>query len=289
MKKLYIVIIALSFMLTACGNQSHSTIIVVGSNSVQPYAEILLEAFTLIYPEIEIDIQGGGSTAGITSVENGIADIGMISRELAENERHLIPIEIAKDGLAIIIHPNNPVSDVTLEQIRGIYKGTITKWKEVGGVDREIHVITREEGSGTRKAFEDLVMHKEYIYPRAIVQSSNGAIKQLVAGDKNAIGFISLGLVDQTVKALRLDGIEASDENIINGKYGLFRPFLYVTKDTVADNAQVFIEFTLSSEGQQILVMEGLIGCGDLKALQTELEDDNVLSEEKNTQTSLGR
>lgn len=243
----------------ACAQRPAEGIIIAGSSSVQPYAEVLAEDYSLSHPESEIDIQGGGSSAGITAVETGTADIGMSSRALNENEQALWSVEIAKDGLAIIINPQNPVQDLTLDQIRDIYTTQISDWSELGGPRASIHIIAREDGSGTQSAFESLVMRKAQITPRAIIQDSNGAIRQLVSGDRNSIGFISLGLVDQTVKAIRLDGVAPTRENVINGSYSLFRPFLFVANGPPTGLTKQFIDFTLSSEGQQLLVNEGLI------------------------------
>jgi phosphate transport system substrate-binding protein len=186
----------------------------------------------------------------------------MSSRNLKEPEQHLWSIEIAKDGLALIVNPDNPVRNLTMEQIRGIYTMDITSWSQLGGAKAKIHIITREEGSGTRSAFEEMVMGEERISPRAIVQDSNGAVRQLVADDRYSIGFISLGLVDigqRPVLALNIDGAEASRENIINGSYKLFRPFLFVASSEPTGSVVQFIEYIRSSDGQQILSNEGLI------------------------------
>jgi len=246
-------------MSLACNNKSDSRIVIAGSTSVQPYAELLAEEFELLYPDDEIDIQGGGSSAGITAAETGAADIGMSSRALKEAEQGLWSIEIAKDGLAVIVNPENPVGNLTLEQVRNIYAAEIISWDELGGKNAKIHIITREEGSGTRSAFEDLVMGELRITPRAIVQASNGSVRQLVADDPDSIGFISLGLVDQTVKAIQLDGVAATSENVALGNYSLYRPFLFVAKAEPTGLAMQFIDFILSHEGQRLMIDEGLI------------------------------
>jgi phosphate transport system substrate-binding protein len=243
----------------SCSRGSNSGVIVAGSTSVQPYAELLAEEYEHQHPEYEIDVQGGGSSAGITAVESETADIGMSSRMLKDSEQSLWSAEIARDGLAVIIHPNNPVNNLTMEQLRGIYTGAVTHWREVGGRDSAIHVISREEGSGTKSAFEELVMEKEQINPKSIIQDSNGAVMQLVAGDKNSIGFISLGLVNESVKAVQLDGITASPGNVLNGSYNLYRQFLFVTKGEPGGDIKAFIDYALSPEGRQKLVDEGLI------------------------------
>jgi phosphate transport system substrate-binding protein len=183
----------------------------------------------------------------------------MSSRELKDDEKSLWDVEIARDGLAVIVHPSNPIQNLTLNQIRDIYTTAVSNWSQLGGPESKIHVITRENGSGTRAAFESLVMGNAELTPRAIVQDSNGAVRQLVADDPSAIGFISLGLVNETVKALELGGVAATRENAINGSYGLSRPFLFITRGQPTGQTKQFIDFTLSAEGQKLLATEGLI------------------------------
>lgn len=246
-------------LLAACGKTESSGMIVAGSTSVQPYAEVLAEEYMILYPQSPIDIQGGGSSAGITAADTESAAIGMSSRSLHDDELDLWQIEIARDGLVLIVNPKNSVEDISLDQIRDIYSGSITHWSQLGGVDSRINLIAREEGSGTRSAFTELVMGEREITPKSIVQDSNGSVMQLVAGDPNAIGFISLGLVNDQVKALALDGVEATAGNIMNGSYTLARPFLFVTKDEPTGLTKSFIDFILSSQGQKLLSDEGLI------------------------------
>ena len=249
-------------LLSSCRSGGTEAIVIAGSTSVQPYVEVLAEEYEKLYPEIEIDVQGGGSSAGITAVESGTADIGMSSRNLKESELYLWSVEIVKDGLAIIIHPENPVKNLSIEQLRGIFTADISNWAQVGGPDAKIHIITREEGSGTRSAFEEMVMGEERITPKAIVQDSNGSVRQLVADDKYSIGYISLGLVEigqKPVKALQLDLVEASRDNIINGSYRLFRPFLLVALEEPTGPAMQFIDYIRSPDGQRLMADEGLI------------------------------
>ena len=255
-----VVVLTLSMgMMTACSQAPGSAAIVAGSTSVQPYAEILAEEYMVLNPDAVIDIQGGGSSAGITATKTHSADIGMSSRALKDEEKNLWNVEIAQDGLVLIVNPKNPIQDLTSDQIRDIYAAAITDWSQLGGSKSKINIIAREEGSGTRSAFTELLMGEEEITPKAIVQDSNGAVRQLVEDDPNAIGFISLGLVTDKVKALHLDGIEATRENIMNGSYSLSRPFLFVTNGEPTGLEKRFIDFTLSSEGQKLLSNEGLI------------------------------
>ena len=250
-------------LITACSYRPKTGIIVAGSTSVQPFAEALAEEYMRLNPNVTIDIQGGGSAAGIMAVQSGTADIGMSSRNLTGEEKNLWYVEIARDGLAIIVHPSNPVGDLTLNQVRDIYIGKISDWSQLGGPKSKIHVITREEGSGTRSAFESLVMAKTEINPRSIVQDSNGAVRQLVVDDPSAIGFISLGLVNEKVKALELGGVIATRENVINGSYGLSRPFLFITRAQPTGQTKQFIDFVLSAEGKRLLAAEGLVIMGE--------------------------
>ena len=255
-------LILLAVTLTACGRGvgAAERVIVAGSTSVQPYSEVLAEAFVISYPGIIIDVQGGGSSSGIRAASAGTSDIGMSSRFLNEDEMDYWVVEIARDGLAIVVHPSNPISGLSIDQLQRVFTGEITNWREIGGKDAKIHLIAREEGSGTRGAFEELVMTGgQFITPRAIVQGSNGAVRQLVSGDPNSIGFLSLGLVNDTVVALDLDGVAATAENVINGTYNLFRPFLFVCREEPGGATAQFIEFILSPEGKAILAEEGLI------------------------------
>jgi len=266
LKKVHLVstmkIIVLVFIIAlngGCAKKNANGLILAGSTSVQPFAEALSEAYMKFHSEISIDVQGGGSSAGIMSAQTNTADIGMSSRSLKDEEKALWSVEIARDGLAVIIHPKNPIHSLTIAQVRDIYSGAITNWSQLGGKDKEIHVITREEGSGTRSAFESLVMNKIEIDPHSIVQDSNGTVRQLVGDDQYAIGYISLGLVNENVKALELDGVAATRENVINGTYILSRPYLFVASAEPVGEVKKFIDFVLSEEGKAILNLEGLI------------------------------
>ncbi|MCL2050550.1 MAG: phosphate ABC transporter substrate-binding protein [Lachnospiraceae bacterium] len=263
MKKITAILslIMISALISACngGGGSRTSIVVAGSTSVQPYAEFLAEEYEKLYPGQHAEISGGGSSVGINAVESGVADIGMSSRSLKDYELDFWSTVIAKDGLAIIINPGNPITNLTREQICAIYSAEITNWSELGGEDRKIHVMAREEGSGTRSQFAELVMGNIRITPKAIVQNSNGAIKQLVASDLSSIGFISLGVVDETVKAIEIDGVPASIANVRNGTYALYRSFLFITKEKPEGMTKDFIDFVLSDAGKELLINEGLI------------------------------
>ena len=269
LKRLCFLLIIIATFLLSCTGQSHDkarekyAITIAGSTSVMPFTEKLAEYFMLDHPQFVINVQGGGSTAGIQAVMNNTVNIGMSSRELKEDERRLNTITICHDGISIIVHPQNPVRSLTLQQVREIFNGRIKNWRELGWIDRRIDAVTREEGSGTRSAFEDLVMKGKEIDDSIMVQDSNGSVKEVVATDPFAMGYISLGLVDQKVQSVAVDGVIPSIKSIKAGRYKIVRPFLYVTNGELDTHAKEFVNFILSRDGQKILNKEGLVGSYD--------------------------
>lgn len=239
-------------------NGLSAVIEVAGSTSVQPLAQSLADEFKNLEPGLQINIQGLGSSQGIKAANDGVADIGTSSRELKEEEKSwgLTEHIIAKDGIAVIVNPTNPVQELTKDQIAKIFKGEITNWSELGGTDNEIIVISREAGSGTRGAFEEILGIEDEVREDALIQNSNGAIKTDVSNKKNAIGYISLGYVDESVVGVKVDGVDASSENVQNGSYAISRSFLMVTKGEVKAEVQAFLDFIMSDEGQKIVAEE---------------------------------
>ncbi len=252
-------VLLLSGCRSRAGSAEHS-LVVAGSTSVQPFAEKLAEIFMHQHPEANINVQGGGSSAGIYAAQQGAAQLGASSRELLAGEKKLTEIPIAYDGIAVIVHPSNPLTDVTLEQLRQIFQGSAQNWQVLGLPPHAIHLITREEGSGTREAFEVMVMQKAEITPGALVQDSNGAVRELVANDPTSLGYISVSLVDNRVKALAIEGLAPSRENIKSHAYKLVRRFLLVSRGAPTGPAKAFVDFILSPQGQQTLETEGLVG-----------------------------
>jgi phosphate transport system substrate-binding protein len=248
-----------------CGKQkAQGAVCIAGSTSVEPFAEKLAEVYMHHHPNIRIDVQGGGSSAGIFAAEHGAADLGASSRELIGKEKNLQEIPIAYDGIAIIVNKQNPLTNLRLNQIRQIFLGGITDWSQLNLTLHPIDIITREEGSGTRNAFEEMVMGKHAeITPMALVQDSNGSVREIVANDPYAIGYISMGLVDARVKALSVDGIAPTRENVKSRDYKLVRRFLLVTKGLKPGSCQDFVNFILSGQGQSLLESEGLVGVED--------------------------
>lgn len=254
------VLVGAIVFLTGCGKRERDTLDVVGSTSIQPFAELLGEEYNRRNPDYPVEVQGGGSTAGLQAVANGLAEIGMCSRALKPDEaKEYTGTIIARDGLAIVVNRANPVTALTMDQVCGLFSGKIKSWKEVGGNYGPVRAITREEGSGTRESFVKLVIKKEKISRAALTQESNGSVKELVKGDRAAIGYMSLGLVGKELKSVLIDGVEPTAENVLAGKYKLARPFLFVTRGAPGLEAQRYIDFVLSPEGQKILESEGLV------------------------------
>lgn len=261
-----LVIAALVWVVSGCSRpggtstESRHSITVAGSTSVQPFAEIIAEEYMKERPELSINVQGGGSSAGVRAAKTGAAQIGMLSRDLKKDEKDLTEFVIAHDAIAVVIHPQNPVGEITKAQIKEIFAGRITNWKELGGIDHPIHVIAREEGSGTRGAFDELIMGKdEEVTPAALVQESNGSVRETVAGDPYGIGYVSLGLVDKRVKALKVDGVFPTLEAVKQNEYSIVRPFLFVTKGEPDGLARDFIDYVLGEKAQAMLREEGLV------------------------------
>jgi len=232
---------------------------IAGSTSVMPFTEKLAEHFMVEQPTFIVNVQAGGSTAGIQATMNKTVEIGMSSRELHADEKKLREITICLDGIAIVVNPENPVTSLKLSQVRDIFSGKLKNWKELGWLDRRIDAVTREEGSGTRGAFEELVMHKDQIDDGIMVQDSNGSVKEVVATDPYALGYLSLGMVDERVSAVTIDAVRPTAEAIKKKQYKIVRPFLYLTMGDPTGDAITFINYVLSKDGQLLLKKEGLI------------------------------
>ena len=253
-------LLPLLLILSCVGCQrSGAGITVAGSTSVEPFAELLAEEYMSRHSDSHIYVQGGGSTAGIEAAITGAANIGMSSRNLADAEKMLYAVTIAKDAIAVIVHPSSPIDNLPLDKIREVFAGKIANWKELGGPNHPIDIVTREEGSGTRESFQKFVMGNVDISLGALVQDSNGAVRQVISSDPNAVGYISLGLVNDQVKALSISGVEPNLNNVYNGKYTLVRPFLFVFSGEPAGEAKSFLEFVLSPQAQKLLLKEGLV------------------------------
>jgi phosphate transport system substrate-binding protein len=259
-------VIALSTVFTGCAKSRAApaaapqtapyTIEVGGSTSVTPLMELLAADYQQAKPHIKVNINGTGSGDGIKNA-GALYQIGMSSRELtpAEQGAGLKEEIIAIDGIAVIVNSANPVGDLTIEQIRNIYTGAITDWSQVsGGAKRgRIAVVSREEGSGTRGAFEELAGFQGKLLAGANESTSTGAIKAGIAGNADAIGYISLGSVDNTIKAIAVGGAAATSANVVNGSYKIARPFIVLTADNAHPESKAFVDWILSPAGQAIV------------------------------------
>jgi phosphate transport system substrate-binding protein len=231
-----------------------------GSTSVQPLAEQLAAAFMAAHPGVKVEVQGGGSGVGVTSAAGGTVDIGDVSRDLTADEKSKYPdlraVRIAIDGIAIVTNPGVKLPTLSVEQVRNIFSGQITNFKDVGGPDAMIVVVTREEGSGTRDAFQGLVMGKAVIFEKALVQQSNGQVRTTVATTPNSIGFLSFGYLDSSVYAVPIDNVVPTPEAVLNNTYPIWRYFNMVTKGTPNPLAQAFIDYVFEPDGQAIVKKE---------------------------------
>lgn len=237
------------------------TVTLAGSTSVQPLAEELGTFYMEVNGDARIEVAGGGSGAGVKAAQSGTADIGMASRALKAEETGIEAVAIAIDGIAVVVNKDNAANDLTKDQIKDIFNGKIKNWKEVGGNDANIVVVNREEGSGTRDAFKELVLGEEEFVAEAIIQNSTGAVREAISQDINAIGYISLGGLNDTVHAVKVDGVEATEENIKQGNYPISRPFNFLLNEGTESTeiTQAFIDYVLSPEGQAVVADHGYV------------------------------
>lgn len=247
----------------ADGKELSGSISMVGSTSMEKFANALSEVFMEKYPNVTLQAEFVGSGAGIEAVANGSADIGNSSRNLKDEEKAKGVVEniVAIDGIAVVVDPANQVEDLTKQQLTDIYSGKITNWSQAGGSDSPIVVVGREAGSGTRGAFEEILKLEEQCrYSNEL--DSTGAVMAKVASTPGAVGYVSLDVLDDTVKALKLDGVEPTAETIKAGDYFLSRPFVMATKGEIEEQSQLIQElfrFISSDEGTQVVEAVGLI------------------------------
>lgn len=248
---------------TAAKTNLSGTISLAGSTSMEKVCEALMEGFMENNPQVTVTTEYTGSGAGIESVNAGSVDIGNSSRHLKDEEiaGGVAENVIALDGIAVVVDKENTVTDLTSENLADIYTGTITNWSELGGADSAIVVIGRESGSGTRDAFEELNGIKDTCkYAQEL--DSTGAVLAKVVSTPGAIGYVSLDVVDDTVQAETINGVDATEENILNGSYALQRPFVMATKGEIAgqnDLVQAWFAYINSAEGEEIIKSVGLI------------------------------
>jgi phosphate transport system substrate-binding protein len=243
-------------------------IVVAGSTTVLPIAQKAAEVFMNSNPGADISVRGGGSGVGIASLIDKTCDIADASRAMKDTEYEKAASNgveakanvIAMDGICVIVHPSNNIGAMTKKQIKDIFTGKISNWKEVGGSDEKIVVISRDSSSGTFEAFGELVLKGEKVRPDALLQASNQAVASTVSRTSGAIGYVGLGYVSSSVKAVDVDGVKASKETVLTGKYSIGRPLFMYTNGAPKGLAKQFIDFILSQEGQKLVEEEGFVG-----------------------------
>lgn len=238
------------------------TVTITGSTSVEKILNDMIDEFTALNPDVVINYTGTGSSAGIADTISGANDIGASSRNLKDEEKSddLKEVTFAYDGIAVAVNPANPLADISTEDLAKIFAGQITNWSQVGGNDADIVVIAREGASGTRSAFEELVKLEDAggLTENATVVEGNGNVQTAVAGNENAIGYVSFSYIDDTVKSLTVNGVEGTPENAKSGTYVLSRPFLFVFKEASSSPAvKAFVDFSLSDDGQAFVEKHG--------------------------------
>jgi len=245
-------------MIWGCG-KGKTSLTLAGSTAFQPFAEKLADQYMTSHPDIAVTVQGGGSAVGIQSANSGAAQIGMADLvKLPPEAKDLTATVVAQDGIAIVVNPQNKVMNLTTDQVRDIFNGKISNWKEVGGEDASITVVSREAGSGTRSSFEQIVGDIN-LKRDALIQDSNGTIRETVANDANSVGYLSHGLINEKIKALKVDGQECTVESIVAGNYKLVRPIFLLVKGNLEGESKNFIEYILSDEGQKTIKEDGLL------------------------------
>jgi phosphate transport system substrate-binding protein len=266
-----VALIALSAILSLSGcaraaSGSLTSLTVTGSTTVMPIAEVAATEFEAANPGKRILVSGVGSSAGIEAVTKGTCDIGTSSRDLKPEEKSLglVDIKIALDAIAVIVNPSNPVTGLTKAQVSEIFQGKIKNWKEVGGPDLPIGLVNRDEASGTREAFSKFVLGTADFDPTAAVLPGTGQVRSVVAQASGAVGYISLGFVDPSVKALAVDGIPANETTVGNGTYPLWRYLHFLTKGEPTGLAKAYIDFVLSTKIQESVVRDaGFLPVGE--------------------------
>jgi len=250
--------LTLSSLLTGCG-RNRTMVTMAGSTAFQPFAEKLAEEFMMNRADVSVTVQGGGSAVGIQSALSGAAQIGMADLvNLPPEAAALSKTVVARDGIAVVVNPVNPATNLTMEQIRAIFNGTAANWKEFGGPDKPIVVVSREAGSGTRSSFEQIVKDIK-LTGNAIIQDSNGTIRETVANDASAIGYLSHGLLNEKIKALTVGGESCTTAAVLANRYPLVRPVYLLTRGAPQGAAKDVIDFMTSAQGQKMIQDSGLL------------------------------
>lgn len=264
MKGKSFIVLALAIIFLMAGTVHAGNLVIKGSTTVLPIAQKVAEAYMKENPDVKISISGGGSGNGIKALIDGSTDIADSSRFIKDKEvklavekgRYPVPFSVAYDCIVPVVHPTNFVKNITLAQLKDIYMGKIKNWKEIGGPDRKVVVVSRDTSSGTYEVWEKKVMNKERVYPGALLQASNGAVVQAVSKNKNAIGYIGIGYVNTSVKPLTVNGIAGSAKTTLDGTYPISRPLYMFTQGWPKGDTLNFINYVLHPQKGQRYVKE---------------------------------
>ena len=225
-----------------------------GSTTILPVVQALAEAFMQDYPDVNVSVSGGGSGNGIKALVDGTVDIADSSRFLKDEEVkaavklgvYPVPFVIAYDCIVPVVHPENPLNNISLAQLRAIYSGNMLNWKDLGGLDMSIVTVSRDSASGTFEIWDEKVMKKERVFPRALLQSSNGAVIQTVSKNRHAIGYVGVGYVDKSVKPLSVEGIEGNRQTVLDGRFPISRALFMFTRGWPTGDTLRFINYTIN-------------------------------------------
>ena len=254
-------------LLTACSRDASKKIVIKGSTTVLPVTQKTAEEYRKLN-KVSITIEGSGSGNGIKALIDGTCDIANSSREIKAEElksatekgRIVKEITLAVDMIIPVVNPSNSVKNISMAQLKAIYDGSITNWKQLGGKDENIVVISRDTSSGTYEIWHEKVMKKTDVRKDALLQASNGAIVSAVAGNPKALGYVGYGYIDSSIKALTVDKVEITIENGKSGKYPISRNlYMYIDENKLSPEAQKYIDFVLSAEGQKLVKEAGFI------------------------------
>ncbi|MBN1880403.1 phosphate ABC transporter substrate-binding protein [bacterium] len=242
-------------------------VVITGSTTVLPIAQAAAEEFMKSNPDVNISVSGGGSGNGIKAIIDGSCDIATSSRFVKDkevtmaNEKQVImvPHRIALDCVVPVTHKDNPVSNLTLAQLKDIYTGTVTNWKDVGGMDRKIVVVSRDTSSGTYEVWSEKVLKADRVFPNALLQASNGAVAQLVAGNQYAIGYVGIGYLNDDLKGLTVEGIIATADTALDGSFPVSRELFMFTNGWPTGDAMRFLNYLVSPQGQTLVKKEGFV------------------------------
>jgi phosphate transport system substrate-binding protein len=262
--KRYTFIILICLIFFTANAAIAGNIVIKGSTTVLPIAQKVAEAYMKQNPDVKITISGGGSGNGIKAIIDGSTDIADSSRFIKDDEVrqavekgvYPVPFAIAYDCIVPIVNPANRIENITIEQLRAIYKGEINNWKEIGGADGKIVGISRAPSSGTYEVWEEKIMNKERVFPGALLQASNGAIVQAVSKNKNAIGYVGIGYINDTIKALMVNSIKGTPETTLDGTFPVSRALYMFTNGWPKGDILNFINFVINPEKGQRYVKE---------------------------------